>query len=124
MTPYPWAPARPFTAFSPRPGVPAPSGSPDALAEGAAYSLPQTVSRIAELRNLTVVYSAGGRGGSSMGEFLDAAVERIRRARIVLEEAREAGDVFEMAVAADELDDALRIAHCHGIVPGGDSRLE
>ncbi|MGW6457598.1 hypothetical protein ACWF94_17060 [Streptomyces sp. NPDC055078] len=59
-----------------------------------------------------------------MGEFHEAALERIRRARIGLEAARESGDVFEAAVAADELDDALRIARGHDIALGDEFRLE
>ncbi|MFI6284212.1 hypothetical protein ACIBCM_05550 [Streptomyces sp. NPDC051018] len=50
-----------------------------------------------------------------MGEFQDAALERIRRARIRLEAARVAQDVFETAEAAEELEDALRIARNNGV---------
>ncbi|MDG4536333.1 hypothetical protein [Streptomyces sp. AV19] len=38
-------------------------------------------------------------------------------ARSRLAAAQEAGDAYEEAVAADELDDALRIAREHGIDP-------
>jgi hypothetical protein len=50
-----------------------------------------------------------------VGGFTEAVLERIRLARVRLAAAHEAGDAYEAAVAADELDDALRIAHQHGV---------
>ncbi|MFC5720931.1 hypothetical protein ACFP1Z_12210 [Streptomyces gamaensis] len=43
------------------------------------------------------------------------------RARAALRAAREAGDAYESAVAEDELDDALRMAHEHGVATDDES---
>jgi hypothetical protein len=50
-----------------------------------------------------------------VGGFTEAVLERVRLARALLSAANEAGDAYEAAVAADELDDVLRIADQHGI---------
>ncbi|MGW0711510.1 hypothetical protein ACWD4G_37105 [Streptomyces sp. NPDC002643] len=50
-----------------------------------------------------------------MGGFTEAALERVREARSALSVALEAEDAYEVAVARDELDDALRVARRHGI---------
>ncbi|MFE0179112.1 hypothetical protein ACFWZ2_43095 [Streptomyces sp. NPDC059002] len=57
-----------------------------------------------------------------MGGFVEAVLERVRDARAVLEAALEAEDAYEVAVARDELDDALRLARLHGIDAGADKR--
>lgn len=53
-----------------------------------------------------------------MGEFAEAVLERVRGARDGLDAAHLAQDAFAVAVAADELDDVLRLAREHGIEPG------
>ncbi|MEU8519937.1 hypothetical protein [Streptomyces sp. NBC_01216] len=55
-----------------------------------------------------------------MAGFEEAALERVREARARLQAAREADDVFEEAQAAEELDDAVRVAHDHGVVTDAD----
>ncbi|MFE0177821.1 hypothetical protein ACFWZ2_36475 [Streptomyces sp. NPDC059002] len=55
-----------------------------------------------------------------MGGFVEAVLERVRAARAALDAALEAGDAYEVAVARDELDDALRLARIHGIGAGTD----
>ncbi|MFF4157671.1 hypothetical protein [Streptomyces sp. NPDC001678] len=50
-----------------------------------------------------------------VGGFVEAARIRVREARSALDAAREAGDVYAMAVAEEELEDALRIAEAHGV---------
>ncbi|MFI0914137.1 hypothetical protein [Streptomyces abikoensis] len=50
-----------------------------------------------------------------MGGFAEAARERVSRAQAALDAAHEAGDAYGMSVAADELEDALRIAREHGL---------
>ncbi|WP_405578379.1 hypothetical protein [Streptomyces sp. NBC_01092] len=50
-----------------------------------------------------------------MGGFAEAARERVREARAAVSAALEAEDAYEVAVARDELDDALRVARRHGI---------
>ncbi|WP_185910964.1 hypothetical protein [Streptomyces sp. WAC07149] len=58
-----------------------------------------------------------------MAGFEEAALERIRVARARLEAAQEADDAFEEAQATEELEDALRVAHDHGVATdAGDSR--
>ncbi len=52
-----------------------------------------------------------------MGGFAEALRERVRAARAAVEAAREAGDAFFVAVAEDELDDALRLARNSGVDP-------
>lgn len=52
-----------------------------------------------------------------MGGFAEAVQERVRRARAAVAEAYEAEDAYEVAVAEDELDDALRIARGLGLDP-------
>ncbi|MFJ3667264.1 hypothetical protein ACIPSE_12485 [Streptomyces sp. NPDC090106] len=59
-----------------------------------------------------------------MGGFVDAVLERVRAARAALSTALEAGDPYEVAVAEDELDDALRVALRHGIDAGADATEE
>ncbi|MFE7979163.1 hypothetical protein [Streptomyces shenzhenensis] len=53
-----------------------------------------------------------------MGGFTEAVRERVREARAAVAAAVEAGDAYEVAVAQDELDDALRVARGHGIDAG------
>ncbi|MFE1442010.1 hypothetical protein [Streptomyces sp. NPDC058739] len=50
-----------------------------------------------------------------MAGFEQAALDRIRVARDRLAAARENDDDFEAAQAADELEDALRMARDHGV---------
>ncbi|MEK2473874.1 hypothetical protein [Streptomyces noursei] len=50
-----------------------------------------------------------------MGGFAESVRERVRAARAAVEAARAADDAYALAVAEDELDDALRIAHGIGI---------
>ncbi|MET9117452.1 hypothetical protein ABZX38_25095 [Streptomyces longwoodensis] len=50
-----------------------------------------------------------------MGGFTEAVQERVRAARAALAAALEADDAYQVAVAQDELDDAVRIARAHGI---------
>ena len=51
-----------------------------------------------------------------MGGFAELMRERVRVARAAVVAARETGDVYEVAVAEDELDDALRLALRRGEV--------
>lgn len=53
-----------------------------------------------------------------MSAFAEAMRERVREAREALEAARADGDAYATAVAADELDDALRLARAHGVDTG------
>ncbi len=55
-----------------------------------------------------------------MGGFVEAARGRVSQARAALGAAREAGDVYAVAVAEDELEDALRIAEAHGVDTEGE----
>jgi hypothetical protein len=57
------------------------------------------------------------RGSVGVAEdgFVAAVLERVRLARARLAAARASGDPYEAAVAADELDDAGRVADQHGI---------
>ncbi len=52
------------------------------------------------------------------GEFFAAVRERVRQARVALETAVGGGDAYEVALAQDELDDALWVAGEHGIETG------
>ncbi|MFC5143518.1 hypothetical protein [Streptomyces aureoversilis] len=55
-----------------------------------------------------------------MGGFIEAARGRVRRARTTLDAAKEAGDAHAVAMAEDELEDALRIAEAHGVETEGE----
>ncbi|MFE6690882.1 hypothetical protein ACFVFQ_30970 [Streptomyces sp. NPDC057743] len=61
-----------------------------------------------------------------MGGFVESVRERVRAARAAVAAARAADDPDALAMAEDELDDALRTAHGVGIDPdrgaGGPSR--
>ncbi|MET9886713.1 hypothetical protein ABZZ20_26960 [Streptomyces sp. NPDC006430] len=57
-----------------------------------------------------------------MAGFEEAALERVRVARVRLRTAQEADDAFEEAQAAEELEDAQRVAHDHGLATEGDGR--
>ncbi|MFJ8113288.1 hypothetical protein [Streptomyces sp. NPDC096132] len=50
-----------------------------------------------------------------MGGFVEAVRERVREARARLAAALAAEDAYEVAVAEDELDDAMRVARRHGV---------
>ncbi|AVZ77570.1 hypothetical protein SLUN_21025 [Streptomyces lunaelactis] len=50
-----------------------------------------------------------------MGGFVEAVLERVRDARAAVQAALEAEDAYGVAVAQEELDDALRLASDHGI---------
>ncbi|MEU3981413.1 hypothetical protein AB0F77_15085 [Streptomyces sp. NPDC026672] len=54
-------------------------------------------------------------GGSVFGEAL---LERVRQARLTLAAALAAEDVYAVAVARDELDDAVRLARGNGVDVG------
>ncbi|MGW7327145.1 hypothetical protein ACWGIU_00630 [Streptomyces sp. NPDC054840] len=54
-----------------------------------------------------------------MAGFEEAALERVRVARARLAAAQEACDAVEEAQAADELEDAQRVARDHGVSIGG-----
>ncbi|GAA0483111.1 hypothetical protein ACFQ2B_32155 [Streptomyces stramineus] len=58
-----------------------------------------------------------------MSVFAEAMRQRVRDARAALAAARAAGDAYEAAVAEDELEDALRLARCHGVDPDEPSPL-
>lgn len=47
--------------------------------------------------------------------FTEALLERVRQARASLETALKAEDAYLVAVAEDELDDAVRVARRHGV---------
>ena len=57
-----------------------------------------------------------------VGAFAEVMRGRVRDARAAVAAARVAGDPYALAVAADELEDALRMARANGItveaVPG------
>ncbi|OLZ63175.1 hypothetical protein AV521_39810 [Streptomyces sp. IMTB 2501] len=59
-----------------------------------------------------------------MGRFAEAVRERVREARAALAAALQTEDAYEVAVAQDELDDALRVARRHGIDVDGDAAPE
>ncbi|MEV7975542.1 hypothetical protein [Streptomyces sp. NPDC086519] len=50
-----------------------------------------------------------------MGTVVEALLARVRAARSALAAAREAEDPYAVAVAQDELDDAVRFARRHGL---------
>ncbi|MEU9113226.1 hypothetical protein AB0D04_15935 [Streptomyces sp. NPDC048483] len=54
-----------------------------------------------------------------MGGFAESVRERVHAARAAVEAARTADDAYALAVAEDELDDALRVARNVGIDPDG-----
>ncbi|MFE7316504.1 hypothetical protein ACFU7T_25935 [Streptomyces sp. NPDC057555] len=54
-----------------------------------------------------------------MGGFAEMVLERVRQARIAVAEARADEDAYAVAVAEDELDDALRIARGLGLEDEG-----
>ncbi|MFE6690437.1 hypothetical protein ACFVFQ_28705 [Streptomyces sp. NPDC057743] len=53
-----------------------------------------------------------------MGDFAEAVRERVHRARDAVAAAHEAGDVYAVTEAKEELDDALRMARDLGVDPG------
>ncbi|MEW1658688.1 MULTISPECIES: hypothetical protein [unclassified Streptomyces] len=55
-----------------------------------------------------------------MGGFAEMVLERVRQARIAVAEARADEDAYAVAVAEDELDDALRIARGLGLEDEGE----
>jgi hypothetical protein len=59
-----------------------------------------------------------------VGGFVEAVRERVREARAALSVALGAEDAYEVAVAQDELDDALRVASRHGIDVGADAAAD
>jgi len=59
-----------------------------------------------------------------VGGFTEAVLERVRAARTALSAAREAEDAYLVAVAQDELDDAVRVARRHGIDAGADATAD
>ncbi|MEU8687374.1 hypothetical protein [Streptomyces sp. NPDC048665] len=50
-----------------------------------------------------------------MNEVAEALLARVRAARSALAAAVSAGDTYDVAVAKDELDDAVRLARQHGV---------
>ncbi|MEU6201323.1 hypothetical protein [Streptomyces sp. NPDC047061] len=50
-----------------------------------------------------------------VGAVVEALLARVRAARAALAAAREAEDPYAVAVAQDELDDAVRFARRHGL---------
>ncbi|TDT97510.1 hypothetical protein EDD99_5656 [Streptomyces sp. 846.5] len=50
-----------------------------------------------------------------MDEFTGALIERVRAARLGLEEAVAAHDSYAVSLAVDELEDALRLARDNGV---------
>ncbi|MFI9051894.1 hypothetical protein [Streptomyces sp. NPDC053427] len=54
-----------------------------------------------------------------MGGFAESVRERVRAARAAVAAAQTADDAYALAVAEDELDDALRVAGNVGIDPDG-----
>ncbi len=50
-----------------------------------------------------------------VGTVVEALLARVRAARAALAAAREAEDPYAVAVAQDELDDAVRFARRHGL---------
>nr|WP_254710282.1 hypothetical protein [Streptomyces lunaelactis] len=73
--------------------------------------------RIEEFFNLLVAESGKGAevGRVVVGGFVEAVLERVRDARAAVQAALEAEDAYGVAVAQEELDDALRLASDHGI---------
>ncbi|WP_416969699.1 hypothetical protein [Streptomyces sp. 4F14] len=58
---------------------------------------------------------AGREGLLGVGGFAEALRERVRAARVRVRAARREGDAYAIAVAEDELDDALRIARANDV---------
>ncbi|MFC5146758.1 hypothetical protein [Streptomyces aureoversilis] len=56
--------------------------------------------------------------GAAVSQFAEAMQQRVRQARKALAEAESAGDAYEIAVAEDELEDALRLARAHAVDVG------
>ncbi|CAL9633505.1 hypothetical protein [Streptomyces sp. enrichment culture] len=52
-----------------------------------------------------------------MSVFAEALLARVRAAEAGLAAAVEADDVYAVAAAQDEVDDAVRVARDHGLVP-------
>ncbi|HBF83184.1 MAG TPA: hypothetical protein DD420_25675 [Streptomyces sp.] len=50
-----------------------------------------------------------------MGEVVEALLARVRKAQADLSAARMADDAYAVAVAEDELDDAVRLARGNGV---------
>ncbi|MDN3027849.1 hypothetical protein [Streptomyces sp. S.PB5] len=50
-----------------------------------------------------------------VNEVAEALLARVRAARAGLATARDAADAYAVAVAEDELDDAVRLARWHGL---------
>ena len=50
-----------------------------------------------------------------MNEVAEALLARVRAARAALAAALTAADAYAVAVAEDELDDAIRLARRHGV---------
>ncbi|QKZ16380.1 hypothetical protein [Streptomyces chartreusis] len=59
-----------------------------------------------------------------MSEVADALLARVRAAHADLTAALKAEDVYAVAVAQDELDDAVRLAKRHGLDVGATGMLE
>ncbi|RSO03425.1 hypothetical protein DMH26_11985 [Streptomyces sp. WAC 05379] len=59
-----------------------------------------------------------------MSEVADALLARVRAAHADLAAALKAEDVYAVAVAQDELDDAVRLAKRHGLDAGATGMLE
>lgn len=53
-----------------------------------------------------------------MNEVVEALLVRVRAAWAALAAAVSAGDAYDVAVAQDELDDAVRLARRHGLNVG------
>lgn len=51
--------------------------------------------------------------------FAEALRERVRQALAALAAARDADDAYAVAVAQDEVDDAVRVARGHGLYVDG-----
>ncbi|MFC5721665.1 hypothetical protein ACFP1Z_15950 [Streptomyces gamaensis] len=59
-----------------------------------------------------------------MSVFAEAMRQRVRAARAALAAAQAADDAYGTALAADELEDALRMALAHGVDPDGPGEAE
>lgn len=78
---------------------------------GGLYPARRFISRLDEFCNLLVIELAKlVERGAVVGGFTEAALERVRVARTRLDAALEADDAYEVAMAEDELEDALRLA--------------
>lgn len=78
--------------------------------------------RIEEFFNLLVPELGKGAevGRVVVGGFVEAVLERVREARAAVQAALEAEDAYGVAVAQEELDDALRLASDHGVDVGAE----